>query len=201
MPVTAQRTKAPGRNTRKSPSRYFDLGFARHRRGAIETVQHVHSPITRAPARRPWRHRRCIQHKWFARWHETHSHCDPLGIKAARFVVMFWCLPRGRPVPAIPMRLTVALLTAGIVRGSALGPRVAQAAEPVEIPDGDTTLKGVLYRPEGPGPFPAVVALHGCDGLVERDRARSRGASRIGATGSRLRVSRCCSPTASRRAA
>ena len=26
----------------------------------------------------------------------------------------------------------------------------------------------MLYRPEGPGPFPAVVALHGCGGLVNR---------------------------------
>ena len=33
-----------------------------------------------------------------------------------------------------PMRLTIALLTAGIVTGIGLGPRVAQAAEPVEIP-------------------------------------------------------------------
>ena len=24
----------------------------------------------------------------------------------------------------------------------------------------------VIYRPQGPGPFPAVVALHGCDGVV-----------------------------------
>ena len=34
-----------------------------------------------------------------------------------------------------------------------------------EIKQGDLTLKATLYRPEGPGPFPAVVALHGCAGL------------------------------------
>jgi dienelactone hydrolase len=45
----------------------------------------------------------------------------------------------------------------------ALGPAVA--AEPVEVPSGDVKLHGVLYRPDGPGPFPAVVALHTCDGL------------------------------------
>src|SRR5580692_9302787 len=44
----------------------------------------------------------------------------------------------------------------------------AAAAEPehVDIPDGDLTLRASLYRPEGAGPFPAVVALHDCSGLV-----------------------------------
>jgi dienelactone hydrolase len=41
----------------------------------------------------------------------------------------------------------------------------AQAAERVEIARSGFTLTGVLYRPPGPGPFPAVVALHGCDGI------------------------------------
>jgi dienelactone hydrolase len=41
----------------------------------------------------------------------------------------------------------------------------ANAPEPVEIQRGDAPLKAVLYRPEGPGPFPAVVGLHGCEGL------------------------------------
>src|SRR5262249_44835087 len=29
-------------------------------------------------------------------------------------------------------------------------------------------LSGYLYRPDGPGPFPAVAMLHGCSGLVTR---------------------------------
>ena len=29
-------------------------------------------------------------------------------------------------------------------------------------------LRGVLFRPEGAGPFPAVVALHGCESLISR---------------------------------
>ncbi|MBV8793034.1 MAG: dienelactone hydrolase family protein [Pseudolabrys sp.] len=41
----------------------------------------------------------------------------------------------------------------------------AWAAEQVDIQAGDTNLKATLYRPSGPGPFPAVVALHACDGL------------------------------------
>jgi dienelactone hydrolase len=42
----------------------------------------------------------------------------------------------------------------------------AQAApQPVDI---EGKLKGALYKPEGPGPFPAIVAMHGCDGLAEK---------------------------------
>jgi dienelactone hydrolase len=46
----------------------------------------------------------------------------------------------------------------------------AAAAEPelVEIPEGSTKLKAYVYRPAGDGPFPAVVALHGCAGLAGR---------------------------------
>ena len=43
----------------------------------------------------------------------------------------------------------------------------AQAAEPVEIRSGETALSATLFRPAGAGPFPAVVALHGCEGLTD----------------------------------
>jgi len=43
------------------------------------------------------------------------------------------------------------------------------AAETVSFPGDGVTLKGDLFRPAGDGPFPAVVALHGCDGLHARD--------------------------------
>jgi dienelactone hydrolase len=36
----------------------------------------------------------------------------------------------------------------------------------VEIPSGTTQLRAQLFRPEGNGPFPAVIALHGCGGLT-----------------------------------
>ena len=42
----------------------------------------------------------------------------------------------------------------------------ATTPEHVDIPDGDLTLHASLYRPDGAGPFPAVVALHDCSGLV-----------------------------------
>lgn len=57
-----------------------------------------------------------------------------------------------KPIAAVTM------LFLGIVCG-------AQAAERVELPSGDLKLHAMLYRPAGPGPFPAVVALHACDGL------------------------------------
>ncbi|SFU43266.1 Dienelactone hydrolase [Methylobacterium sp. 174MFSha1.1] len=44
-------------------------------------------------------------------------------------------------------------------------------AEPVAVTlpgPGGIALQGRLYRPTGAGPFPAVVALHGCGGLYDR---------------------------------
>ena len=47
----------------------------------------------------------------------------------------------------------------------------ADAAQPeaplqVDIPLGSATLRAQLYKPDGDGPFPVVIALHGCGGLV-----------------------------------
>lgn len=47
-----------------------------------------------------------------------------------------------------------------------LGAGLAYAGgEPVRLPGPGIELAGRLYRPEGPGPFPAIVMLHGCGGL------------------------------------
>lgn len=46
--------------------------------------------------------------------------------------------------------------------------------EPVEIAIGEATVRAVLYRPEGTGPFPAVVAMHGCSGLYGKSGAVAR---------------------------
>jgi dienelactone hydrolase len=40
------------------------------------------------------------------------------------------------------------------------------APQPVEIPMGSGILHAQLYKPDGDGPFPVVIALHGCDGLA-----------------------------------
>jgi dienelactone hydrolase len=36
----------------------------------------------------------------------------------------------------------------------------------VDIPSGSGTLHAQLYRPDGDGPFPVVIAVHGCGGLA-----------------------------------
>lgn len=45
---------------------------------------------------------------------------------------------------------------------------------PVSIPGPDVPLNALLYRPDGPGPFPAVVALHGCGGLENNNAERNQ---------------------------
>ncbi len=52
----------------------------------------------------------------------------------------------------------------------------AATADPdhVDIPDGALTLHATLYRPEGAGPFPAVVALHDCGGLNHRPNTEAQ---------------------------
>jgi dienelactone hydrolase len=48
--------------------------------------------------------------------------------------------------------------------------RAASLAGPqaIEIPSGTSALHAQLYKPEGDGPFPVVIALHGCGGLGAR---------------------------------
>jgi dienelactone hydrolase len=72
-----------------------------------------------------------------------------------------------RPVAAA-LGLMAASLMAAIVANTAIA---AGDPDPVEFPQGDITLKAVLYRPEGAGPFPAVVALHSCGGLNDHTGA------------------------------
>src|ERR1700729_786612 len=71
-----------------------------------------------------------------------------------------------------PMRLIQCLTAIWLVSFS----RATLAAELVSFPSLDksltggapTELRGLLVKPEGSGPFPAVVALHGCGGLFDK---------------------------------
>lgn len=63
------------------------------------------------------------------------------------------------------MRNLLKLVAAAALLALVLGSSPVQAAERVELPSGETKLRAVLFRPAGAGPFPAVVALHTCDGL------------------------------------
>jgi dienelactone hydrolase len=64
------------------------------------------------------------------------------------------------------MRPILFLLTA--LAAMAAGAGAAAAAEQVDIPQSDMVLHGMLFRPERPGPFPGVVALHGCESPINR---------------------------------
>ena len=48
------------------------------------------------------------------------------------------------------------------------------ASEQIDIADGNLTLHARLYRPEGAGPFPAIVALHDCGGLNQRPNTEAQ---------------------------
>src|SRR5665811_404530 len=69
--------------------------------------------------------------------------------------------------PANPMRLlsAIASLTLFAVACAADAAPLS-APHQVDIPSGSGILHAQLYKPEGNGPFPVVIALHGCGGLA-----------------------------------
>ena len=56
-----------------------------------------------------------------------------------------------------------------LVAVACAGASLAGAQEPVALPGPGLELRGVLYRPEGSAPHPAVLMLHGCSGLWARN--------------------------------
>src|SRR5258708_3289861 len=55
-------------------------------------------------------------------------------------------------------------------------PAVSAGAEVVSFPSGELTLHGVLYKPEGTGPFPAVVYNHGsAPGMLNKEAFETLG--------------------------
>jgi dienelactone hydrolase len=70
--------------------------------------------------------------------------------------------------PAKPMRLLSAIVVLTLLAVTFAGRSAfAAGAAPheVDIPGGKETLHAQLYKPEGNGPFPVVIGLHGCGGL------------------------------------
>lgn len=72
--------------------------------------------------------------------------------------------------------LAAGLLAAGCASGSAAAPVPALTAPPpdrdgaIEFPSGSQRLSGQLSLPDGPGPFPAMILIHGCGGVGRAER-------------------------------
>jgi dienelactone hydrolase len=64
------------------------------------------------------------------------------------------------------LKSAIVLLTCFVVAAPAMAAPVVPRE--VEIPEGGTTLRAQLFKPDGDGPFPTVIALHGCGGLAGR---------------------------------
>jgi dienelactone hydrolase len=60
------------------------------------------------------------------------------------------------------------LLAIALTAACSVSATQAAGPETVTFAGIDLTLRGVLFRPDGPDPHPAVVALHGCGGLGDR---------------------------------
>lgn len=83
---------------------------------------------------------------------------------------------RLRPIERMRNTLTLAVLLAVAASHAARAAAApaAVAPEPVEIAQDNGVLKALLFKPDGPGPFPAVVGLHSCAGLIARGAIASR---------------------------
>jgi dienelactone hydrolase len=64
--------------------------------------------------------------------------------------------------PLVPVLFVAVLLAEGFAAHAATLP----SPEQVEIRSNNGVLRAQLYKPEGDGPFPTVIALHACDGLA-----------------------------------
>jgi dienelactone hydrolase len=64
------------------------------------------------------------------------------------------------------MRLTSAIALLALLAVGSTAAAAPVAPREVEIAEGNTTLRAQLFKPDGNGPFPTVIALHGCGGLA-----------------------------------
>jgi dienelactone hydrolase len=64
------------------------------------------------------------------------------------------------------MRLTSAIALLVFLAVGSTAAAAPVAPHEVEIPEGSATLRAQLFKPDGNGPFPTVIALHGCGGLA-----------------------------------
>jgi dienelactone hydrolase len=62
--------------------------------------------------------------------------------------------------------LSVLTFLIGLTAAVAADAAVLPAPQSVDIPQAKGALHALLYKPDGDGPFPTVIALHGCGGLT-----------------------------------
>ncbi len=67
------------------------------------------------------------------------------------------------------MRFHVEHAVLALALGMGAGATGAAGSDAVTFPGPEVELAGRLYHPEGAGPFPAIVLMHGCSGLWRRD--------------------------------
>src|SRR6516162_11950203 len=76
------------------------------------------------------------------------------------------CLRKQHHDPANLMRsLSAIILLASFAVACAADAAPLPAPHQVEIPFDGGVLHASLFKPDGDGPFPVVIALHGCGGL------------------------------------
>ena len=68
------------------------------------------------------------------------------------------------------MRAAVTLATGTVLAASVTGQQSAHNRQPVTFTSGQLTLAGVVYKPDGPGPFPTVIWNHGSEKTPGRSR-------------------------------
>jgi dienelactone hydrolase len=81
---------------------------------------------------------------------------------------MVRCVPSAikiRPDPMRPRSATAFLTLFFLAAAFAADAAPLPAPHQVDIPAANLTLHAQLYKPDGDGPFPTVIALHGCGGL------------------------------------
>jgi dienelactone hydrolase len=70
------------------------------------------------------------------------------------------------------MRFLSAVIVAIVLTASVAAEGASLSVpQPIDIPQTTGTLHALLYKPDGDGPFPTVIALHGCDGLAAHPEA------------------------------
>src|SRR6184192_2806503 len=102
---------------------------------------------------------RSLQHRMFSGCSPLEhpiATCTPKEFSPAQGLLRGWPMSDHRSM----IRNTSALLSV-LVFLLAFFPLFLFAASAVTFPSGDLTLHGVLYKPEGAGPFPAVLYNHG----------------------------------------